>query len=109
MPGDGVLPYVTFAYNTAVQETTQITPFNLVYRRNSTTTLDALLQHVTHEENLDVAAYLQRAEEGRQLAHLRIKNQQRGPTAGSTIFDDATWNTSPATVFTSGFRYADED
>ncbi|XP_072144216.1 uncharacterized protein conv [Dermacentor andersoni] len=74
---DAVLPYVTFAYNTAVQETTQITPFKLVYGRNPTTTLDAMLPHVTDEENVDVASYLQRAEEARQLARLRIKNQQR--------------------------------
>lgn len=31
---DAVLPYITFAYNTAVQETTQITPVKLVYGRN---------------------------------------------------------------------------
>ncbi|XP_070385030.1 uncharacterized protein [Dermacentor albipictus] len=74
---DSVLPYVTFAYNTVVQETTQITPFKLVYGRNRTTTLDGMLPHVSDEENLDVATYLQRAEEARQLARLRIKNQQR--------------------------------
>ncbi|KAK8771367.1 hypothetical protein V5799_025390 [Amblyomma americanum] len=74
---DAVLPYVTSAYNTAVQETTQITPFKLVYGRNPTTTLDAMLPNVTDEENLDVATYLQRAEEARQLARLRIQNQQR--------------------------------
>ncbi|XP_075550814.1 uncharacterized protein LOC142584586 [Dermacentor variabilis] len=35
-----------------------------------------MLPDVT-DENLDVATYLQRAEEARQLARLRIKNQQR--------------------------------
>ncbi|XP_070386284.1 serine/arginine repetitive matrix protein 5-like [Dermacentor albipictus] len=40
-------------------------------------TLDSMLPHFTDEENLDVATYLQRAQEGRQLARLRIKNQQR--------------------------------
>ncbi|XP_070377127.1 uncharacterized protein [Dermacentor albipictus] len=74
---DAVLPYVTVAYNTAVQETAQITPFKLVYGRNPTTTLDAMLPHVTDEENLDVATYLQHDEEVRQLVRLRIKNQQR--------------------------------
>ncbi|XP_070385736.1 uncharacterized protein [Dermacentor albipictus] len=74
---DGVLPYVTFAYNTAVQETTQVAPFKLVYGRNPTTTLGALLPHVTNEENVDVASCLQRAEAARQLTRLRIKNQQR--------------------------------
>ena len=74
---DAILPYVTFAYNTAVQETTHMAPFNLVYGRKPATTLDAMLPDVSDEENLDVATYLQRAEEGRQLARLRIKNQQR--------------------------------
>uniref|UniRef100_A0A224Z9C5 Tick transposon n=1 Tax=Rhipicephalus zambeziensis TaxID=60191 RepID=A0A224Z9C5_9ACAR len=35
-----------------------------------------MLPNVTDEENIDVTAYLQRAEEARQLARLRIKNQQ---------------------------------
>nr|XP_054920362.1 uncharacterized protein LOC129381481 [Dermacentor andersoni] len=46
-----------------VQETTQLTPFELVYGRNPTMTLDAVLSHDTDEENLDVPAYLQRTEE----------------------------------------------
>lgn len=74
---DLILPYVVFAYNTAVQETTKMTPFNLVHGRDAVTTLDAMLPNVTDENNLDVAAYLQRAEEARQLARLRIKDQQR--------------------------------
>lgn len=74
---DLILPYVVFAYNTAVQETTKMTPFKLVHGRDATTTLDAMLPNVTDENNLDVAAYLQRAEEARQLARLRIKDQQR--------------------------------
>lgn len=74
---DEVLPYVTFAYNTAPQETTQMTPFELVFARPASTMLDAMLPHVddgsTHG---DVANFLQRAEEARQLARIRIKEQQ---------------------------------
>lgn len=73
---DAILPYVTFAYNTAVQETTQFAPYKLVYGRSPTTTLDAMLPVGTDEEDLDVASYLDRAEEARQLARLRIKSQQ---------------------------------
>uniref|UniRef100_A0A224Z570 Pol polyprotein n=1 Tax=Rhipicephalus zambeziensis TaxID=60191 RepID=A0A224Z570_9ACAR len=36
-----------------------------------------MLPNVTDEENIDVTTYLQRAEEARQLARLRIKKQQR--------------------------------
>lgn len=75
---DNILPYVTFAYNTAVQETTQTTPFQLVYGRQPTTMLDTMLPHVEDEDlNSDVDSFLQRAEEARQLARLRIKDQQR--------------------------------
>ena len=42
---DEVLPYVTFAYNTAVQETTGVTPFHLVHGRKVTTMLDAMIPH----------------------------------------------------------------
>lgn len=59
-----------------MQETTQNPSFKLFNGRNSATTLDALLLHATNEENLDVAAYLQCAEEA-QLARLRIKSRQR--------------------------------
>ncbi|KAK8787335.1 hypothetical protein V5799_022885 [Amblyomma americanum] len=77
---DVILPYVLFAYNTAVQETTQMTPFRLVHGREATTTLDAMLPNVTEEENVDVAAYFQRAEKARRLARLQIKDKQRYDT-----------------------------
>lgn len=74
---DEVLPYVTFAYNTAPQETTQMTPFELVFGRQVATMLDAMLPHVEDDNiHADVASFLQRAEEARQLARMRIKEQQ---------------------------------
>ena len=74
---DEILPYVTFAYNTAIQETTQMTPFELVYGRQATTMLDAMLPHVDDDDlNADVQGYLQRAEEARQLARVRTTEQQ---------------------------------
>ncbi|XP_070385604.1 uncharacterized protein [Dermacentor albipictus] len=59
-------------------ETTQVTPFQLVYGRTVTTTLDAMLP-VDDENNnpYDVDDFLQRAEEARQLARFRIRQQQR--------------------------------
>ncbi|XP_072143635.1 uncharacterized protein [Dermacentor andersoni] len=74
---DEVLPYVTFAYNTAPQETTQMTPFELVFGRQVATMLDAVLPHVEDDNiHADVAGFLQCAEEARQLARMRIKEQQ---------------------------------
>ncbi|XP_065281439.1 uncharacterized protein [Dermacentor albipictus] len=57
--------YVTFAHKTAVKETTQITLLKLVYGRNPMTMRDAMLPHVTDEEYLDVATYLQRGKAAR--------------------------------------------
>lgn len=74
---DEILPYATFAYNTAVQETTRIPPFELVYGRMVTTTLDAMLPvDNDNYEPSDVEEFLQRAEEARQLARHRIRQQQ---------------------------------
>lgn len=73
---DGILPYATFAYNTAVQETTAITPFQLVYHRTVTTTLDSMLPVHEDEENIDIDNFVQKAEEARQLARQRIQRQQ---------------------------------
>ncbi|KAM7282081.1 DDE-type integrase/transposase/recombinase [Ixodes scapularis] len=52
---DEVLPYVTFAYNTAVQETTGVTPFQLVYGRAVTTMLDSMLPHESVNDGSDDA------------------------------------------------------
>lgn len=77
---DEILPYATFAYNTAVQETTAMTPFQLVYGRTATTTLDSMLP-VHEDENSDVEYFVQKAEEARQLARQRIQRQQSSDAA----------------------------
>lgn len=70
---DQVLPYVTFAYNTAIQETTQFTPFRLVYGREVQTMLDAMLPHDCDALlTADAVQLTQYAEEARQLARLHI-------------------------------------
>lgn len=73
---DQVLPYVTFAYNTARQETTRMTPFALVYGREATTMLDAMLPHDGGGDDTTAQEFAQRAEEARQLARHRIRQQQ---------------------------------
>ncbi|GFW07400.1 transposon Ty3-I Gag-Pol polyprotein [Trichonephila clavipes] len=40
---DEILPFVTFAYNTAKQETTGLTPFYLLHGHEAETTLDTML------------------------------------------------------------------
>lgn len=67
---DTVLPYVTYAYNTAKHETTGYTPFFLIYARNPGSFLDTILPFSLHEDS-SIAETLCRAEEARRLARLR--------------------------------------
>ncbi|UYV72118.1 hypothetical protein LAZ67_9001871, partial [Cordylochernes scorpioides] len=74
---DSVLPYVTFAYNTAKQETTGFSPFYLVHGRDVETPLDTILTY-REEANLDdyVESLVTNAEDARQLARLNILKAQ---------------------------------
>lgn len=69
---DEVLPYVTYAYNTACQETTKFSPFFLVYGREARTTLDTMMPYRTNEQLEDYSTLVTcRAEEARQLSRHR--------------------------------------
>lgn len=49
----------------------------LVYGRNQVMMLNAMLPHITDEDNLDVTTYLQGAKEASQLTGMLIENEQR--------------------------------
>ncbi|GBO34796.1 Transposon Ty3-I Gag-Pol polyprotein [Araneus ventricosus] len=74
---DTILPFVTFAYNSAKQDTTGFSPFFLVHGRDIVTPLDVILPHDTenHADNY-VQQMITRAEEARQLAKLHILDAQ---------------------------------
>ncbi|GBM71941.1 hypothetical protein AVEN_163093-1 [Araneus ventricosus] len=74
---DTILPFVTFAYNSAKQDTTGFSPFFLVHGRDFETPLDVILPHDTenHADNY-VQQLITRAEETRQLAKLHILGAQ---------------------------------
>ncbi|GBL65279.1 Transposon Ty3-G Gag-Pol polyprotein, partial [Araneus ventricosus] len=74
---DTILPFVTFAYNSAKQDTTGFSPFFLVHGRDIVTPLDVILPHDTenHADNY-VQQLITRAEEARQLAKLHILDVQ---------------------------------
>lgn len=75
---NSVLPYVTFAYNTAAQETTRFSPFRLVHGREVLTMLDSMLLPDECRETMsdDAEEITQRAEATRQIARQRIRYQQ---------------------------------
>lgn len=72
---DAVLPFVTYAYNTAKHEVTGYAPFFLLYVRNPRSFLDTLLPF-QHHEDLSIAQTLCRAEQARRLARLRTLSSQ---------------------------------
>lgn len=76
---DEILPFVTFAYNTAKQETTGFTPFYLLHGREAETTLDTMFPFCPDDINYSdsyLNRLIMRTEESRQLARLRTFQAQ---------------------------------
>ncbi|UYV72237.1 hypothetical protein LAZ67_9002287, partial [Cordylochernes scorpioides] len=74
---DSVLPFITFAYNTARQETTGFSPFFLVHGREAETMLDALFPYQPdYGEDEHISHLMMDAEEARQLARLQTLKAQ---------------------------------
>ncbi|UYV74048.1 hypothetical protein LAZ67_11001970 [Cordylochernes scorpioides] len=70
---DSILPYVTFAYNTARQETTGYSPFFLVHIREVETPLYSILPYQPAGTAEDYVGHLvTNAEDARMLARLNI-------------------------------------
>ncbi|GFS77821.1 transposon Tf2-11 polyprotein [Trichonephila clavipes] len=74
---DEILPFVTFAYNTAKQETTGFTPFYLLYGREAETTLNTMLPFCPNDfDDNNITKIAARAEESRQLARVHTLRAQ---------------------------------
>ncbi|UYV83325.1 hypothetical protein LAZ67_23000532, partial [Cordylochernes scorpioides] len=76
---DVILPYVTFAYNTAKQDTTGFTPFKLIHGREVETAVDTLFPNPHEDLQEDYSQKIaSRVEETRQLARLEtLKAQEK--------------------------------
>lgn len=91
---DVILPYVTYAYNTARQATTGYSPYFLLYARDPFAALDTVLSQ-TDDAVLDpyLEDVLYRAEEARQLARLRTyQSQQDQQLRHADTHSEATYN-----------------
>lgn len=74
---DVVLPFVTYAYNTAVQSTTRFSPFFLLYGREPSCTMDTILPYSPDaSERRHLSEVRHHAEECRQLARSFTANDQ---------------------------------
>ncbi|GFX36810.1 transposon Ty3-I Gag-Pol polyprotein [Trichonephila clavipes] len=75
---DEILPFVTFAYNTAKQrDFTGFTPFYLLHGREAETTLDTMLPFSPNDfDDNNITKIAARAEESRQLARVHTLRAQ---------------------------------
>lgn len=86
-----VLPYVTFAYHTAIQENTGSTTFRLVDDREAVTTLDTMLPH--HPRSTTRTTTLLRSlDQPTKRANLRASARSRKcpSTSADTTYDATT-------------------
>ncbi|UYV74443.1 hypothetical protein LAZ67_11003580 [Cordylochernes scorpioides] len=80
---DRILPFVTFAYNTAKQESTGFTPFFLVHGREAETPLDVLFPKLLPEDDDFIQTLGARAEEARKLACIHSMRSQDSNSSSS--------------------------
>ncbi|GFV07019.1 transposon Ty3-I Gag-Pol polyprotein [Trichonephila clavipes] len=74
---DEILPFVTFAYNTAKQKTTGFKPFYLLHGREAETTLDTMLPFCPNDFDANnITKIAARAEESRQLSRVHTLRAQ---------------------------------
>ncbi|UYV61070.1 K02A2.6-like, partial [Cordylochernes scorpioides] len=81
---DRILPFVTFAYNTAKQESTGFTPFFLVHGREAETPLDVLFPKLLPEDDDFIQTLGARAEEARKLARIHSMRSQGSNNSSSS-------------------------
>ncbi|UYV71998.1 K02A2.6-like [Cordylochernes scorpioides] len=91
---DRILPFVTFAYNTAKQKSTGFTPFFLVHGREAETPLDVLFPKLLPEDDDFIQTLGARAEEARKLAlgySEKLMRRYFGPYKVTKKISDVTY------------------
>jgi transposase InsO family protein len=73
---DDILPFVTYAYNTSVQSSSTFTPFRLVYGREVSSPLDAILNPPGVAIDVESQSFVDLAEQARATARVSIKQAQ---------------------------------
>ncbi|GFV53045.1 retrovirus-related Pol polyprotein from transposon 412 [Trichonephila clavipes] len=115
---DEILPFVTFAYNTAKQETTGFTPFYLLHGHEAETTLDTMLPFCPNDfDDNNITKIAARAEESRQLARVHTlraqdKDRRRYDSKHQMVSyapGDLVWVYTPVLRRLSAVTYAVQD
>ncbi|UYV77521.1 K02A2.6-like, partial [Cordylochernes scorpioides] len=92
---DRILPFVTFAYKIAKQESTGFTPFFLVHGREAETPLDVPFPKLLPEDDDFIQTLGARAEEARKLAQDQEDHLEEDPEDDSTNFQEVDIPTEP--------------
>ena len=88
---DDILPFITYAYNTAKHETSGYSPFYLLYVRPPRSFIDTILPLNAHADS-SIAQTLCRAEEARRIAQLRtLASQDRSKFAYDSRHKDVSY------------------
>lgn len=97
---------MTFAQNTAVQETTELTPFELVFGRRITTPLDDMLLVNDRTTRSDCTMLMTSSRKLRKLnsSHGNASTASRVSSPASRTVANKTYNTTPATTCGCGHQ-----
>lgn len=105
---DTILPFVTYAYNTARQATTGYSPYYLLYAREPLTPLDTVLPYI---DDYPVEHYIDevtsRAEDARQLARIHtFQSQQQQRLRHADLYRPTYYNVGDEVLLWTPSRVA---
>lgn len=102
---DAIVPYVTFAYNTARQSTTGFSPYYLLFAREPLTTLDTILPSVYEPHTSYPSEVICRAEDARQLARFQtLRSQQQQQLRYAQTHGEASYNVGDEVLLATPLR-----
>lgn len=103
---DVIVPYITFAYDTARQATTGFSPFYLLFARQPATTLDTVLPFVPDSPMSSYPSEVAgRADDARRVARLTtLQSQQQQQLRHDETHNDTTYEVGDQVILATPIR-----
>ena len=84
---DAHLPYATYAYNTTVQQTNEVSPYEIIFGRKATTLFLDQLENIS--ENDTVSDYIAKTKRQiKKICEIVIQNQEKARDMSKTRYDE---------------------